>query len=75
MTYAVLINNDLPVGNSIFEIKTKAHFLHLHLAFQTDAGDMLRDLGTQPSLDQSAEVAIWFREIANTWPMHVMSLE
>ena len=36
------------------------------LSLQTSEGDMLRELGPQPGLDQSAEIPIWFRELANT---------
>ncbi|KAK7112592.1 uncharacterized protein [Littorina saxatilis] len=36
------------------------------LSLQTSEGDFLRELGPQPNLDQTAEIPIWLRELANS---------
>nr|KAG5709504.1 hypothetical protein BaRGS_023186 [Batillaria attramentaria] len=35
------------------------------LSLQTSEGDFLREIGLQPSLDQTAEIPIWCRDLAN----------
>ncbi|KAL8582923.1 hypothetical protein ACOMHN_057076 [Nucella lapillus] len=42
--------------------RTCVHFL---LSLQTKEGDLLRDLGIQASLDQSADIRIWLCEMHN----------
>ncbi|KAL8610293.1 hypothetical protein ACOMHN_062025 [Nucella lapillus] len=51
-------------GNDSYRVMCRkcVHFL---LSLQTKEGDLLRDLGTQVSLDQSAEIPIWLCEMHN----------
>ena len=72
--YSFFLNHKVAWGAALVAMTTgkeKYHEMCVRcvkylLSLQTSEGDMLRELGPQPGLDQSAEIPIWFRELANT---------